>query len=193
MARVNNRDRLLEAGSKVIHVNGFRITSVKDITDAAGVPKGSFYNYFEDKDGFGLEVLNRYGDTHSRTLEKWLSDPSVPPRKRLEGLFDHWTMAFRKAKFTGGCIAGNFCQEVADVDPVFRTAVDQVMVKFQGYFADCVRAAQAAGEIAGDEDPDALAEFIFNGWQGAMLRMKSSASDRPLKAFQEQLLKRIFI
>lgn len=193
MGRVNNRDRLLAAGSKVIHVNGFRMTSVKDITDAAGVPKGSFYNYFDNKDAFGLEVLERYADIHSLTLEKWLGDTSVPPRQRLEGLFEHWTANFRKAKFSGGCLAGNFCQEMADVDPTYRKAVDKVMERFRGYFTDCVSAAQAAGEIAGHENAEDLAEIIFFSWQGALLRMKASASDRPLVTFREQFLDRIFI
>jgi TetR/AcrR family transcriptional repressor of nem operon len=37
------RKRLLAAGLDLIHLRGFAASGVKDITDAAGVPKGSFY------------------------------------------------------------------------------------------------------------------------------------------------------
>ena len=40
------RRRLLAAGLDLVHSRGFSASGVKDITDAAGVPKGSFYAYF---------------------------------------------------------------------------------------------------------------------------------------------------
>ncbi|MBX9396731.1 TetR/AcrR family transcriptional regulator [Streptomyces sp. TRM72054] len=40
---------------------GYAATGVKDITDAAGAPKGSFYNHFKSK-----EALDRYGATRRK-------------------------------------------------------------------------------------------------------------------------------
>jgi AcrR family transcriptional regulator len=44
------RERLLEAGVATFRQRGFNGCSVQDITEAAGVPKGSFYNHFESKE-----------------------------------------------------------------------------------------------------------------------------------------------
>src|SRR5258708_26086780 len=41
------------AGLDLVHARGFTASGVKDITDAAGVPKGSFYAYFPSKEAFG--------------------------------------------------------------------------------------------------------------------------------------------
>ena len=41
------RAALLEAGERLIHERGYNGAGVKEIVDAAGVPKGSFYGYFE--------------------------------------------------------------------------------------------------------------------------------------------------
>src|SRR5580704_17676760 len=45
LARRSTRNVVLNAGSKLFIERGFSACSVQDITDAAGVPKGSFYNH----------------------------------------------------------------------------------------------------------------------------------------------------
>src|SRR5262249_55006639 len=52
----SHRDLLLATGLRILHERGFNATSVQDITEAAGVPKGSFYNHFESKEDLGAEV-----------------------------------------------------------------------------------------------------------------------------------------
>src|SRR5277367_6556584 len=54
------RKRLLAAGFELIHARGFAASGVKDITDAADVPKGSFYAYFPSKEAFAATILDAY-------------------------------------------------------------------------------------------------------------------------------------
>ena len=44
----------------VFSQSGFNGSSVQDITEAAGVPKGSFYNYFDSKEALGAAVIDYY-------------------------------------------------------------------------------------------------------------------------------------
>src|SRR5713101_8636342 len=60
MARANVREKLVTAGLDTLYRRGFNGCGVEDITRAAGVPKGSFYNYFESKEALGIEVLERF-------------------------------------------------------------------------------------------------------------------------------------
>src|SRR6266851_3782924 len=48
----------------------------QDITDSAGVPKGSFYNHFDSKEALAVVALQRYAER--RRLED-LADPSAAP------------------------------------------------------------------------------------------------------------------
>src|SRR5204862_8188502 len=58
--RSSVREELLSAGLETLHRRGFNATSVQDITDAAGAPKGSFYNHFESKEALAAEAVRRY-------------------------------------------------------------------------------------------------------------------------------------
>ncbi len=55
--RQSVRPQLVEAALEQFHSRGFHNCSVDDITRAAGVPKGSFYNHFASKDALAVEAL----------------------------------------------------------------------------------------------------------------------------------------
>src|SRR6516162_9493212 len=80
------RRRLLAAGLDLVHARGFSASGVKDITDAAGVPKGSFYAYFPSKEAFGVAVLEHYwSDIETRLLPILAAD--APARQRVTRFF----------------------------------------------------------------------------------------------------------
>ena len=54
----STREKLLEAGVKLVIEKGFNNISVEDITKTAGVAKGSFYTYFKRKEDL-IQELNR--------------------------------------------------------------------------------------------------------------------------------------
>ena len=43
-----------------------------------GVPKGSFYHYFDSKEAFGLEVVDHFAGYFARKLDRWFDDESRP-------------------------------------------------------------------------------------------------------------------
>jgi AcrR family transcriptional regulator len=59
---VNTREKLLEAGKRVIYRKGFHSARVSDITEEAGVAHGTFYLYFKAKEDFLLELLRSVRD-----------------------------------------------------------------------------------------------------------------------------------
>jgi TetR/AcrR family transcriptional repressor of nem operon len=68
MPRPSLREDVVAAAMKQFHRHGYQGGGVKDITNAAGLPKGSFYNYFASKEEMALEALMRYG--LSRELDR---------------------------------------------------------------------------------------------------------------------------
>jgi TetR/AcrR family transcriptional regulator, transcriptional repressor for nem operon len=60
MAKLSVREKIVTAAAECFHVLGYNACGVQEIVDAAGVPKGSFYNYFKAKELLAREVLNNY-------------------------------------------------------------------------------------------------------------------------------------
>src|SRR6516225_4876557 len=110
LMKPNHRDLLLDTGLRVLHKRGFNATSVQDITDAAGVPKGSFYNHFESKEDLALQALERYWQ-NGAGRRGVLSDTSLDPVERLRRHFRGLSDLAVRQKFQKGCMIGNFSTE----------------------------------------------------------------------------------
>src|SRR6202021_2054786 len=118
MGRPSAREEIVQAGLKCLVEKGFNAVGVQDITDTAGVPKGSFYNHFESKEALGVEIVERYGaDKRRREL---LADKSIPPVERLRRHHERLTTLCADARFERGCILGNFSAELSNQSEVIR-------------------------------------------------------------------------
>ena len=76
MPRPSVKEQIVQAGLKILLDKGFNGVGVQEITDTAGVPKGSFYNHFESKEALGAEIVERYGMDNTR--RQVLLDRSLP-------------------------------------------------------------------------------------------------------------------
>src|ERR1700748_773854 len=81
-ANLDTRTKLLEKGGDLLSRMGFNATGVQEITAAAGVPKGSFYNYFDSKEAFAVAVLTEYWEAVVAEYGAILNQPRTPPLSR---------------------------------------------------------------------------------------------------------------
>ncbi len=174
------REKIVAAAMDRFHALGFNGCGVQEIVDAAGVPKGSFYNHFKAKELLAIEVLETYAKTSRRDL---LLDESVPPIDRLRNHFGFLASRYEANGYTRGCLLGNFAAETADGMPELRAALDKSLTRWTGTVAGVIRAGQADGSIAGDLDPDRTARFLVSAWEGAVMRMKVVKSRESLDDF----------
>ncbi len=180
------RERLLDAGVQTFSRSGFNGCSVQDITEAAGVPKGSFYNHFESKEALGVAALERdWSGAICDRLAILQEDGS--PLDRLRRYFEASNAEFAEAGFTCGCLAGNMTAERADHSPAIAQQLSAIFADWNNRIAHCLRAAQAAGELKADVDPEKLATFVLNAWEGAVLRARIEKGERPLHQFMDVL------
>ncbi len=190
MVRCSTRDvreRLLEAGVRTLSKSGFNGCSVQDITDAAGVPKGSFYNHFESKEALGVAALERYWSDGACERLRVLGEAGVSPRHRLQTYFEQAAADMAALDFTCGCLIGNMAAELSDHSPVISAKLSAILAGWNRRMADCIGEAQAAGEIQSKADPDLLAAFVLNAWEGAILRARIEKGAGPLRQFIEIL------
>ncbi len=183
MSKEKTKVSLLEAGQRIFLEKGYNHSGIEAILQAAGVPKGSFYYYFESKEDFGLQVLDRFAQVYDAEIARHLSDPDLNPLERLRRYFEAAVGRLESRACRNGCLVGNLSQEMADQSEAFRARLEQIFEGWVDRYADCLEQAQRAGEIPAHLDPRELAEFWLNGWQGAVLRAKTGKNTAPLRTF----------
>jgi TetR/AcrR family transcriptional repressor of nem operon len=191
MTRTETRKELIRAGCEIIACQGFNSTGINAVLAAAGVPKGSFYYYFANKEDFGLAVIDDFEAEHSARLDSLLKDEAVAPLQRIRNYFQAGLEDMVAYDYGRGCPIGNLGQELAAQNEVFRTRLDQAFARWRKRFADCLEAARVAGEIDAETDVERLAEFLLASWEGATLRAKVTRSTAPMQAFVDLFFRRV--
>jgi TetR/AcrR family transcriptional repressor of nem operon len=177
----DTKQRLLMTGAEIMHLKGFNHTGIQEILDKAGVPKGSFYNYFKSKEDFGLQVVDYFLGFFTQLSKQFFEDKSRDPMDRMRQLFE-WFMDFFKSKdYAYGCPIGNFAQEMGDLSPAFREKLKNSLDAMALQFVKVLREAQDLGQLPQTLDTHEAAHFIISSWEGALMRMKVVKSTEPLE------------
>lgn len=183
LTKNNTRLALIKAGRQFIVEKGYNHTGIQEILQAVGVPKGSFYHFFGSKEEFGLAIIDYDSQMHDRIVEQYLNDTTLSPLNRLKRYFTFKLEEFETLRYREGCLFGNLSQEMSDQNEQFRSRLQEATRHWREQFAECIDAAQSAGEISKKQRAQDLAEFCLNSWEGALLQMKVTKSDAPLKNY----------
>ncbi|GAB3981619.1 TetR/AcrR family transcriptional regulator [Actinoallomurus acanthiterrae] len=179
MGRRGVREEIVEAALEQFHVQGYNAAGVKVITDAAGVPKGSFYNHFDSKEALAVVALERYGAGRLHELTGGEGEPLARLRAHFEALRD----AVVRYDFTRGCLIGNFGTEIADHSDVIREGVRQGLAQWTDAIAAVLTEARDAGALRAGLDPRATAGFLINSWEGSLIRARADRSTDAFESF----------
>jgi TetR/AcrR family transcriptional regulator, transcriptional repressor for nem operon len=184
MPRPSLREKLLSAGLETLQKKGFNGASVQDITDAAGAPKGSFYNHFESKEALAAEAVRRYRENRRARLGI-LQDARLKPLRRLRKYFEGLNQAALEGEFSRGCLLGNFGAELSGQSALVRAQVREGFAAWCDAIASAIAEAQKDGDVSRAFRPGALAEFVVHAWEGAVIRARVEKDRAPLDLFMK--------
>ena len=185
--RASVRDRLIESALDVFHTRGFNGSSVQDIVDAAGVPKGSFYNHFASKEALGIEVVRAY----SRLVGAYVADAGASdilsadgtPLERIRRYFEAVIEQNVSCGVRKGCLLGNFATELAPHSTEIASAVTEALDNWSAAVSQALVQAQEAGQLAKSADAGALGRYLVDGYEGAATRAKLIGDRAPMDEF----------
>lgn len=181
--KTETRDHILSCGSKIIHLKGYAATGIKEILDAAKVPKGSFYFYFKSKEDFCVALVEHHRKNILHGMDLALENRDLPPLQRLQDFFAevhklHAVMGYKK-----GCPVGNLAQELGATNPLVGKQLQNVLDAMTLRITAVLEEARERGELPIRLKPDETAAFIISAWQGAFVQMKAVSGPAPLDNF----------
>lgn len=187
MSKTDTKTKILEAGAEIIHEKGFNNTGINEVLKAAGVPKGSFYFYFQSKDDFGLALIDHYVLTLQSAYRKGGISGASSPDQRLFGVFDSLEQMMEQTGYRRGCPIGNLVQEMSDLSEAFREKLSGVFAQFENFLLACLEDGIRAGVFRKLSSPEETAGFILNSFEGTIMRAKLAKSGEPFRILRKNL------
>lgn len=165
------KQRLISAGLPLLLKHGYNDLGLQNLLAETGIPKGSFYHHFRDKEDFALQVVDTYMAQVHDGLDACLGDTTRPPLVRVRAFFEMTQQSYRDEGYMG-CLLGGLGQELSGVSEVFRQKIEACFSAIAQRMADCLEEAQQLGEIAADFDVRQMADLLIDCWEGAALRSR---------------------
>ena len=182
------RDQILNAASRLIHVQGYQSTSLDDVLRESGVGKGNFYYYFKSKEDLGYAIIDRIRRLFvERGLGPAFADTDADPVGQLHAFFDRVLDSQRQRNCVGGCAMGNLASELSDVHEGFRQRLAGIFDVYRDHLAEAIRRGQASGQIRADADAGRVAQFLVGALEGAILLGKVTRDITVIERCVEEL------
>ena len=191
MATKSTREHLIDVGVRLMHEKGYSATGLAEILKAADVPKGSFYHHFASKEDFAAAALEKYGMREREHTASILNDTTIPPLKRLRHYFTDLVKFYGQKGAIPGCMMGRFSLDIAAENSRLRKRISGSFSHWQHTIAAVIQQAVARKELPAATDPESLAGFLLNSWEGALLRSLAEESDDALETFLNYAFNRL--
>jgi TetR/AcrR family transcriptional repressor of nem operon len=169
------RGKILSAAQTLIEERGYTALGVAEICAAAGVPKGSFYHFFESKQALALTVVDEHWTAQRRQWTELLGSDR-PPLRRLRDLFE----ATETVQRTGqrdhgnvvGCLFGNLALELRNQAEDVRHRLQEIFDAQIDLIEQVVTEAHERGDVAATVDAREAARSIVAQLEGRVLFAK---------------------
>ncbi|MFE9836805.1 TetR family transcriptional regulator [Streptomyces sp. NPDC005551] len=175
MGRTSNaREKILTAARSLIEQRGYSALGTAEICKAAGVPKGSFYYFFESKEALALAVLDEQWAAQRGDWTRALRG-DADPLQRLRRLFEETEAAQRAGQQScgtvSGCMFGNLTLEMSNQTEAIRARLQEIFDAQVAMVEEVVADAHERGEVTVG-DPHEAARSVVAQLEGQVLFAK---------------------
>ncbi|WP_369025606.1 TetR/AcrR family transcriptional regulator [Qipengyuania sp. RANM35] len=182
----NARDKLLEAGVRLIRRQGFAATSVGELCEEAGVTKGAFFHHFDSKEALGVELARYWSTSTSGFFDDAPYRQIDDPLERILGYLDLRIALVGGPTESFSCVAGTMIQEGFRTSEPIRAACADSILGNADLFVDDF--AEAVSKYGIDADPRGLSIHMQVVIQGAFILAKTQETDERAAAMARESL-----
>ena len=186
----NTRQHILDTGLGIFAGKGFASVGLNELLKAAGVPKGSFYHYFESKEDYGKALLEDYFGHYLADIDSLFAAEATSGHERLMRYWQRWVDKQCDACAEQKCLVVKLAAEVSDLSDTMRLTLRDGTDRIVDRIAGAIETGVADGSLpALDARP--TAQLLYQLWLGASLLGKLHRNSQSLEnamRFTRQLL-----
>lgn len=165
------RERILETSGALFNTQGYKATSLSDITDATGLTKGAIYRHFTSKEELENRSLNYLSE---RLMEAVRSVVKAQPTagKKLRAIFSFFRSYITDPPIPGGCPLLNAAIESDDTDPRLKEGALSILNNLRLSLIHIFERGKQYHQIKTTTDADYYATIIIASLEGAIMMSK---------------------
>jgi AcrR family transcriptional regulator len=168
--KADNRQRIRQAALDLFACRGLDATTVEQITAAADVAKGTFFNYYRSKEAVLAEA---YHDAFHGVLADVAESRAESFRECVTELYGALAESVRDRR---SFVIAVFRETLADDEAVRRLEGD-AGPRLRAVLRAFVDAGQRSNELRPELDPELVAEMLMGMWTAVLFAWAASGGD----------------
>jgi TetR/AcrR family transcriptional repressor of nem operon len=174
------KDTILKKSGALFNTQGYKATSLSQITLATGLTKGAIYRHFGSKEALEKESLSHLSFLLFDKISPLIRQAPTAGKK-LNALFNFFESYISKPPLKGGCPLLNAAIEADDSNPLLRREA----LKILKILRDSVKKILVNGikykQIKPSIDLEFHATVIIASLEGAIMMSKLNRNNRDIK------------
>ena len=165
------KQKILRKSGVLFNTQGYKATSISDITEATGFTKGAIYRHFKSKDELEKETLFHLSEVMFEKLKSFIKDEKTASGK-LDAIFKFFESYITNPEVKGGCPLMNAAIEADDAHPVLRKGALKILDILHESVVAILKNGIRFNQIKKDIDVDYYATVIIASVEGAIMMSK---------------------
>lgn len=180
------KERILKQSGRLFNTQGYKATSLSDITSATGFTKGAIYKHFKNKEKLETETLTYLSLAMFGHLRAEIKSKATAPEK-LKALFHYFESHVTHPPVKGGCPLLNAAIESDDSNPALRKRALFLLDGFRDAIVTILNNGISHHQLKPEINKEHYATLIIATLEGAIMMSKLRGSDSAIRAVTRHL------
>lgn len=124
------KNTIINESANLFNTQGYKATSISDITKATGLTKGAIYRHFENKGDLEKHALQRLSQIMFGEIGTSIKEANSFVSK-MEAIFSFFENYMNTPLYEGGCPVMNAAVEADDANPILREQACAMLQQFK--------------------------------------------------------------
>jgi AcrR family transcriptional regulator len=184
------KEKIISISANLFNKQGFKATSISDITKATGLTKGAIYRHFVDKEDLEESSFRFMADRIKEKFGGLIHEKKTAPDK-LMAITEFFRLYIFKPVIEGGCPILNAGVETDDTRPELNSHVKTLLDSLQSSVVHILNKGITHNELKANLEVEKFASLFIASLEGGVLLSKIRQNPKDLIWVIEDLEERI--
>ena len=180
------KEIILKESANLFNTQGYKATSISDITKATGLTKGDIYRHFESKSELEQQALHRLSTLMFAELGAKIQQANTFQLK-MEATFSFFDSYMETPLYKGGCPLLNAAIEADDTNIILRKKAHIMLSQLKVSLYRIISNGIKNNQVKKDTDPDFYSIIFIATLEGGIMMSKLEQSKNAITITIEHL------
>jgi TetR/AcrR family fatty acid metabolism transcriptional regulator len=162
------KETIIQESISLFLANGYRGTSVKEITEAAGIGRGTLYWYFKSKDDILISIFERFEQVFVEGLIKAVNERQGDFTAKYRA-FHKFATEFARDQRALAIVFNTLLNEIVGTNTEPERVVKRVYERYRRFLESMIEDGKKEGSVKADLDPSLYAHVIIASHTGMLV------------------------